>query len=206
MRYRTVRGPVSVRTVERRSTFEARLVRVESEDAARSVIDAVRKDNWDAGHHCSAFVLGPDGAIARSNDDGEPSGTAGMPMLEVLQGADLRDVVAVVTRWFGGVLLGTGGLVRAYSGAVRAAIDEATIQVRELRRIGELRVGAAEAGRVEHELRARGASVLDVEYGSSVNLRVAASPDRAAELEASAAAVTKGESAVRWTGQEWVDV
>ncbi len=87
----------------------------------------------DARHHCTAFVLGPDGTTMRSNDDGEPSGTAGAPMLEVLRGRGLTDVVAVVTRWFGGTLLGTGGLIRAYGDAVSLALDGASLVRMELR-------------------------------------------------------------------------
>lgn len=205
LRYRTVGAPVVARTIEKRSTFEARLHRVESEDTAREVIERVRKENWDARHHCSAFVLGHDAAIARSNDDGEPSGTAGMPMLEVLTGAQVRDVVVVVSRWFGGVLLGTGGLVRAYGGAVRAALEQATFVQRELRRVGQLRVGAADAGRVEHDLRARGVSILGVEYGAEVLLRLASPAEQSAALLAAVAEITRGEAEVAWTGEQWAD-
>src|SRR5699024_5749011 len=112
-----------------------------------------------------AFVLGPDGATVRSNDDGEPAGTAGTPMLEVLTGAGLTDVVTVVTRWFGGTLLGTGGLVRAYSGAVREAVAAATVLPRRLVRLVDVSVGADRSGRLEHDLRARGVEVLDVTWG-----------------------------------------
>ena len=86
---------------------------------------SMRAQHWDARHHCSAFVLGPRSELQRSSDDGEPAGTAGAPMLEVLRGAGVSDVAAVVTRWFGGTLLGAGGLVRAYGDAVRAALAEA---------------------------------------------------------------------------------
>ena len=112
-RYRTVARSAVAETEVKRSRFLCRIERVESEGAARAVVDRARKEHWDARHHCSAFVLGPDGAVQRSSDDGEPSGTAGAPTLEVLRGRALSDVVAVVTRWFGGTLLGAGGLVRA---------------------------------------------------------------------------------------------
>ncbi|UUZ61587.1 YigZ family protein [Nocardioides sp. B-3] len=103
------------------SRFLCTLQRVPSEAAARALVAAQRKEHWDARHHCSAFVLGPDGTLQRSSDDGEPAGTAGAPMLEVLRGAGVSDVAAVVTRWFGGTLLGAGGLVRAHGDAVRVA-------------------------------------------------------------------------------------
>ena len=117
----------------KRSRFRSRVVRVETEEAARAVIAEERRVYGTAGHHCSAFVLGPTAATVRSNDDGEPSGTAGPPILDALRGEDLSDVVAVVTRWFGGTLLGTGGLVQAYGDATRAALVPAGTCVRRLR-------------------------------------------------------------------------
>ena len=139
----------------RRSRFRCRLERVADEAMAREVVEAARKRHWDAGHHCSAFVLGPDAGTARSSDDGEPAGSAGAPMLETLRGREVSDVVAVVSRWFGGTLLGVGGLVRAYSEAVALALDEAGVLRRERREVVVVDAGHAEAGRLEHELRAR---------------------------------------------------
>ncbi|BAS17934.1 IMPACT family member YvyE [Arthrobacter sp. Hiyo8] len=125
----------------KRSRFITVLRRASDEDAARALVAELRKEFHDARHHCSAFVLGPDRVIQRSNDDGEPSGTAGIPMLEALIKretlpgvADLSDVSAVVVRYFGGILLGAGGLVRAYSESISAALDSAPlVQRRRLR-------------------------------------------------------------------------
>lgn len=97
-RYTTIARAVQAEIEAKRSRFLCDLVPVASEDEARAVVERARKEHWDARHHCSAFVLGPAAAIRRSNDDGEPSGTAGTPMLDVLTGADLTDVVVVVTR------------------------------------------------------------------------------------------------------------
>src|SRR5699024_706460 len=105
----------------------------------------------DARHHCTAMVIGPEGRLQRTNDDGEPPGTAGSPMLEVLCGEGLSDVVAVVTRWFGGTLLGTGGLVRAYSDAVRAAVGAARLVQREPVQLFELAEPDAGRGAGGHE-------------------------------------------------------
>lgn len=116
--YTTLSGPAEAEVGAKRSRFLAHLAPAADEEAARAVIEAARRAHHDARHHCSAFVLGPDRRTERSNDDGEPAGTAGSPMLDVLRGSGLTDVVAVVTRWFGGTLLGTGGLIRAYSDAV----------------------------------------------------------------------------------------
>src|SRR5690242_12155922 len=110
MTYRTIAHRCVGELEVSRSRFLADVRRVESEEAARAVIAEVRTEYRDARHHCSALVLGSDHRIQRSNDDGEPSGTAGAPMLAALRAAELSDVVAVVTRWFGGTLLGAGGL------------------------------------------------------------------------------------------------
>ncbi len=125
-------------------------------------------------------------------------------MLEVLRGAEVSDVVAVVTRWFGGVLLGAGGLVRAYGDAVRAALDDAGVRERRLLSLHDVTVDHAGAGRLENDLRARGVLVRDVAYAGSVTLRVAAVPDE--PLEAWVAELTGGSAAVAAAGQEWVDL
>ena len=176
----------------RRSRFRCRLERVADEAAAREVVEAARKRHWDAGHHCSAFVLGPDAGTARSSDDGEPAGSAGAPMLETLRGREVSDVVAVVSRWFGGTLLGVGGLVRAYSEAVALALDEAGVLRRERREVVEVDAGHAEAGRLEHELRARGVVVREASYGALVTLTLAVPPGLGATLPGTLAELTAG--------------
>lgn len=204
--YRAVARPVEVRTEERRSVFLCRLEPARDEAAARAAVDAARTRHGDAGHHCWAFLIGPGGAVRRSSDDGEPSGTAGTPMLEVLSGAGLSDVVAVVTRWFGGVLLGTGGLVRAYSGAVSAAVAEATVVRRTPVTLAEAVVGHESAGRLEHDLRARGVTVRDVDYAAEVTLHLAVPPTDVHHLAASVAALTSGQARWAVTGSDWVDL
>ncbi len=206
--YRTVAAPVVARTEEKRSVFECWLRRAEDEAAARAVVEEARATHWDARHHCSAFVLGPDGATVRSNDDGEPAGTAGTPMLEVLTHSGLTDVVAVVTRWFGGTLLGTGGLVRAYSDAVRAAVAEAEVLTRVRVSEVDVRVGHDLAGRLEHDLRARGIAVPHVGYAEHVTLRVQVPSEQSEELPGVLAALTSGEAEVvaGSEGSGWLDV
>lgn len=191
----------------KRSRFLCTLARVEDEAAARAVVDRLRKQHWDARHHCSAFVLGPPGPgqVERSSDDGEPAGTAGAPMLEVLRGRGVSDVVAVVTRWFGGTLLGAGGLVRAYGDAVRAGLDATGTLRRELVRELLLDVDHADAGRVESELRSRGIAVLDVAYAAHVTLRLGVAPDEADRLHALVAELTGGAAAAVPAGESWVD-
>ena len=110
--------------VEKKSRFIATVRPVESEEEAAAFIEEMKKKYYDARHNCSAFVIGSNAQLTRSSDDGEPSGTAGRPMLEVLLGSGIRNAAAVVTRYFGGTLLGTGGLVRAYSGVLKQALEQ----------------------------------------------------------------------------------
>jgi uncharacterized YigZ family protein len=189
----------------KRSRFLCTLARVEDEDAARAVVDRLRREHWDARHHCSAFVLGPDAAVERSSDDGEPAGTAGAPMLEVLRGRGVSDAVAVVTRWFGGTLLGAGGLVRAYGDAVRAGLDATGTLRRDRVRELTLEVGHAEAGRVESDLRSRGVTVLDASYAGAVVLRLGVPVAEVDRLHALVAELTGGAAAAVEAGERWVD-
>ena len=150
-----------------RSRFLTVLTRTDDEQAARAVIASERSTYPDARHHCSAFIVRVPGAmdIERSNDDGEPAGTAGRPMLEVLRGSGLRDVTAVVVRYFGGILLGTGGLVRAYTDAVGQAIANAPRVDLIERPLFTLPLPHADAGRITSELIARAVEVIGTEYG-----------------------------------------
>jgi uncharacterized YigZ family protein len=156
------------------------------------VIAGRRKEHYGARHHCSALILGTAGGLQRSNDDGEPSGTAGLPMLEVLRRRAVTDVVAVVTRYFGGVLLGAGGLVRAYSGSVAAALDDAVLLRLVPRTTWALTADFIRGGRLENALRSwcvgRDARV-DADYGGDgVVLRVEGPPEIGTDLAAFAAA------------------
>ncbi|MFP5347321.1 MAG: IMPACT family protein [Actinomycetes bacterium] len=202
--YLTVAAEATAEIEVRRSRFLCRVVHVESEEAAREVVEQERRAHRDARHHCWAFVLGPGGEVARCSDAGEPSGTAGAPMLEVLRGAEVSDVVAVVTRWFGGVLLGAGGLVRAYGDAVREGLAAAGTTRRHEVAFWTVAVPLAEAGRVENELRSRGVAVRSTDYppsGRDAVLHVAAAP--AFDLAALLAAVTSGTVTPEAAGTGW---
>lgn len=186
----------------KRSRFLAVVRRVDDEHAARTLVTELRKQHHDARHHCSAFVLGPVPTTERSNDDGEPAGTAGAPMLDVLRGRELSDVAAVVVRWFGGTLLGAGGLVRAYGDAVAAALDGVRLVTRSEEPLFDLAVAHAEAGKVEADLRARGVQVLAVDYADRAVLHLAGSH---AALNASVAEITSGTGVLEPAGTQWVD-
>ena len=216
-RFTTLAGPAIAEIEVKRSRFLCELTPVgagdddASEVAARAVVEAARKQHWDARHHCSAFVLGPQRQVRRSNDDGEPSGTAGAPMLEALVASGLSDVVAVVTRWFGGTLLGAGGLVRAYGDVVRAALAEARVVTYERRLVMAADVGIADVGRVENALRAAGRHVEGVDYaqgaasGTARLVLAVTEADRAA-LESELASLTGGSADLDECGQRWVSL
>lgn len=188
----------------KRSRFLAVVRRVPDEPTARAVVEELRRTHGDAGHHCSASILGPDRRLERSSDDGEPAGTAGAAMLEVLRGAEVSDTVAVVVRWFGGTLLGGGGLVRAYGDAARLALDVAGTRRRALVHEFTVALPHADAGRMESELRSRGVSVLDSAYGAEVVLRLGlADPS---SLDGWLAELSGGRVTATPSGQRWVDV
>ncbi|MDR0433355.1 MAG: YigZ family protein [Bifidobacteriaceae bacterium] len=147
-------APAEATTVVDKSRFIAALIPCDSPEALAAAVAERRRLHYAARHHCSAAILGSDGRIQRSSDDGEPSGTAGVPMLSVLRHRRVTDLVAVVTRYFGGVLLGAGGLVRAYSGAVSAALDVAVLEHLEDRVEWTLAADFTKAGRLENTLRA----------------------------------------------------
>lgn len=205
MGYRTIATQGEAEIEVSRSRFRCQLVRVEDEMTARSVIEGARREYYDARHHCSAFILGPDGRIERSNDDGEPPGTAGAPMLEVLRGAGVSDVVAVVTRWFGGTLLGSGGLVRAYGDAVRAALDDTTLVERVEQELCDVTVDLAAAGRLEHELRSRGTKVLTIEYTDVATLSLAVPAVALPIAQEIVAELTEGTAVLEHRGRRWID-
>ena len=204
-RYLTIAGAAEAELEVKRSRFLCEVARVADEAAAPAAVQRARREHWDARHHCSAFVLGPDGSVQRSNDDGEPSGTAGAPMLEALRAAGVSDVVAVVTRWFGGVLLGTGGLVRAYGDAVRAALAEAGTLTRDRQVEYAVELAYDEAARVESELRVRGIGVLGVEYAETARLRVGVAALEGEGFERLLATLTSGRGVARRLGERWVD-
>lgn len=204
----TIATTVEVELEVQRSRFLATVAPVEDEAAADAVVADRRRTHHDASHHCTAMVLGLDGQRQRSNDDGEPAGTAGAPMLAVLRGAELTDVVAVVTRWFGGTLLGAGGLVRAYGGAVTAALDEVTRVQRRSAAVCEVAADHATIGRPEHQLRAAlptlGGELVDITYdGTGGTARLRLPPAEVAALRSTlAAAGTTGDLEV--VGEELV--
>ena len=210
----------------KKSRFLTVLARIEEEQDAADLLAGLRREFHDARHHCSAWVLGPDRRIQRSSDDGEPSGTSGVPMLEAIiqrrtstskgastsaaeEVADLSDVCAVVVRWFGGTLLGAGGLVRAYSDSVSQALEQARLVQRARLGIFELETELAEAARWENDLRAAEYSVLGTQWrAGGATLRVATddSSESIARMQAHVAELSAGAAVLVPAGTAWTDL
>lgn len=174
---------------EKKSRFIATVRPVSTEEEALAVIAALKKKYWDARHNCFAYIVGEHGRLMRCSDDGEPQGTAGRPILDVMTGRHICGAVIVVTRYFGGVLLGTGGLVRAYSAAAAAGLDASKVLKR---REGEelwIRLDYTDLGKVQYLLGQRGIQPLDSLYEENVRLRVVAGTEEMREL---LQAVTEG--------------
>lgn len=204
----------------KKSRFLTVLQRADSSTQAQELVNRLRKEHYDARHHCSAWAIGHDRRIQRANDDGEPSGTAGTPMLEALTKSampsgdeDLSDVVVVVVRWFGGTLLGAGGLVSAYSDSVVNVLDQARNQGSFLRRqrLRQFRLAApiADVGRWEYELRQTDVQVLDADYGAQpqaaiLSLAVADTPEEKDRLHTTVSTLSSGQYQAVEEGEKWV--
>lgn len=206
----TIAAPVEHELVIKKSRFIATVEPVGSVEEADAVIARLRKQWWDARHNCTAMVTGLLGDQARSSDDGEPSGTAGVPMLEVLRRRELTDVVAVVTRYFGGVKLGAGGLVRAYSSAVSEALDLSTLVNRQSLTQVTIDVAHADAGRFDNLLRDwvlhHGATLGDTRYGASATLEAWVPAEELDRLADDIAAASAGAVVPVIGGERIVDV
>ena len=157
--------------VEKKSRFISTIRKCETEEEAVAFIEEMKKKYWDARHNCSAFIIGSRGELTRCSDDGEPSGTAGRPMLEVLTGSGLRNIAVVVTRYFGGTLLGTGGLVRAYTAAASGALQQAEIVSMRLVTDCAVTVPYPKFEQAQRMIAAAGAKLQEPEYADAVTLR-----------------------------------
>ena len=156
--------------VEKKSRFIATIEPVSTEEEAAAFIELTKKKYWDARHNCTAMILGRHGEITRCSDDGEPSGTAGRPMLEVLTGEGLHNIAVVVTRYFGGTLLGTGGLVRAYSQAVKEGLCNCEIGILAEGKKYRISMSYNDYGRVEYLCRTEGQPIDEIQYQEDVTV------------------------------------
>ena len=172
--YRTIYRGGEDEIVEKKSRFIATVVPVNTEEEALEFVEKTRKKYWDARHNCFAYIIGERGQLQRCSDDGEPAGTAGKPMLDVLLNEQVHDMAVVVTRYFGGVLLGTGGLVRAYQGAVKAALEQAKILEKYAGYLLVIRTDYNGLGKIQYLAAKQGAFILDTRYSEDVIMRIVA--------------------------------
>lgn len=161
-----------------KSRFIAQLKRVESEQDAQVFIQAIKKKHWNATHNCSAYLIGEHDQIQKANDDGEPSGTAGVPILEVLKKRQLKDTVVVITRYFGGIKLGAGGLIRAYGKATSEGLEAVGVVERRLVQIIQVKIDYTWLGKIERELRASEYKIKDILYLDNVQIDVYVEEDK----------------------------
>lgn len=181
--------------MEKKSRFIATLKPVGSEEEATAFIHETKKKYWDAKHNCSAFVIGENG-LTRCSDDGEPAGTAGRPMLEVLTGAGLTDVCVVVTRYFGGVLLGTGGLVRAYQSAVKEGLSQCVVVTRIPGSVYTVETDYNGAGKLQYLFGKEDVIVKDSEYGAGVIFTIVLKEEQEQEILTKITDLTGGSAGI----------
>lgn len=192
--YKTVYRGNEAEIIEKKSRFIATVHPIKTEEEALEFIEAMRKKYWNATHNCFAYVLGEHFQIQRCSDDGEPSGTAGKPMLDVLLGEEIHDVVVVVTRYFGGTLLGTGGLVRAYSGATKEGLLASTVITKKYGRKLNVQTDYTGLGKIQYILGQRGLTILDTIYTDKVELEVLLPDDEIAGVMSEIREGTNGQA------------
>ena len=183
---------------EKKSRFIAHICPVKTEQEATDFIAAKKKEFWDARHNCSAFVIGPNNEITRCNDDGEPAQTAGRPMLDVLLRENIHNCVVVVTRYFGGVLLGTGGLVRAYQGAVQEGLKACQILEPQDGKPCTISTDYNGYGKIEYVLREGNLPILNTDFGSDVKIFSVVPTEEIEEIEKKVADKTAGTAKIEW--------
>lgn len=195
-KYRTVYEGGQGEIVEKKSRFIATVRLVKTEEEAVKFIEEMKKKYWDATHNCSAFVIGERREIMRCSDDGEPQGTAGKPMLDVLLGEELYNTAVVVTRYFGGTLLGTGGLVRAYAKSVQEGLAQSRIITKHHGVLTEVGTDYNGVGKLQYLFAQKEIPVMDAQYGENVKMQVLIPIQRADEMKKAVTEATNARASV----------
>lgn len=204
-RYITVKGYGEREIVIERSRFITYVNRAESEEEAIAFIQQIKKQHWDATHNCSAYMVGEKDQIQKADDDGEPSGTAGKPILEVIKKRGLKDTVIVVTRYFGGIKLGAGGLIRAYGKGATNGINAAQVIERILHTRIAVTIDYTLLGRVENEVRSREYILSHIDYLDKVTVHVDIPVGEENKYEAWMTDLTNGQADISRGEQLYVD-
>jgi len=203
--YLTVNGYGEAEIEINKSRFIAYVKRVETEEAAVAFIEQIKKKHWNATHNCSAYVAGENDQYQKADDDGEPSGTAGKPILEILKKGKLKDTVIVVTRYFGGIKLGAGGLIRAYGKSASAGLKAVGIVERQNHsRIG-VEIEYTFLGMVENQLRSQGYIIEDKQFTDKIRLIVLEKDGQEEVLEQKITDWTAGQVNFTHEGHTYVD-
>lgn len=206
-RYFTVKKEVSEHEIiVQKSRFIAHIKRAENEGEAQEFIQNLKKKYWDANHNCSAYLIGENDQIQKANDDGEPSGTAGVPILEVLKKKKLKDTVVVITRYFGGIKLGAGGLIRAYGKATSEGLDTAGIVERRLVQVIHLKIDYTWLGKVEKELRESDYIIKEIHYLDIVEVEVYVNEDQVSTFYDWLTELTNGQAGLKKGETDYLEV
>lgn len=192
--------------VEKKSKFISYISPVYTEQEAVNFINSIKKKHYDATHNCSAFIIGDSANIQRSSDDGEPSGTAGVPMLEVLRKEGLTNTVVVVTRYFGGILLGAGGLIRAYTQGVADAVRAAGIVKLQPYEVYNVNIDYSFLSKLQYELARKDYVVADTQYLDTVTMKLLAEPQLSESLQEDLVQWTNGNVSIVHLGTETLKV
>lgn len=203
--YKTVKGYGEKEIIISKSRFIAYVERAETEDEALNFIDKIKKMHMNATHNCSCYMVGEHDQIQKANDDGEPSGTAGVPMLEVLKKQGLKDTVVVVTRYFGGIKLGGGGLIRAYGKATTEGISAAQVVERKLHLQIKISIDYIWLGKVENEIRSSHYLLNDIRYADKVDIFVHVLSDEEEIFKNWITEITNGQAMVDMVDQTYLE-
>ncbi|MEW4368665.1 YigZ family protein [Paenibacillus kandeliae] len=195
-RYKTIKEAGAKGIVIKKSRFIGHSKPVATEEEALEFIESIKKQHWNATHNCSAYLIGSRGEIQRQSDDGEPSGTAGKPILEVIKHQGLQDIAIVVTRYFGGIMLGAGGLIRAYTDGAVAAIEAGQSITNVLHQEVLVEIEYTWLGKLENELRNRGIVMGDTEFTDKVILHCLPVASEAEAFQAWMTDLTQGQAEI----------
>ena len=204
--YKAVYKPGVGEVTEKKSRFIASVQPIETEQEAIEFIEKIKKKYWDASHNCSAFVVGERNEVQRCSDDGEPSGTAGKPMLDVLLGQEIHNVVVVVTRYFGGTLLGTGGLVRAYTAATVEGLSKSAIIEKKAGRRVQVITDYNGVGKLQYITCQMQITVMDTVYTDVVRMELLVTLDKEKKLQEEIIEATNGKSQIEYLGSVYFAV
>ncbi|WP_391207999.1 YigZ family protein [Psychrobacillus sp. L4] len=203
--YLTVKGSGESEIIIQKSRFLTYVKRAETDEEALVFIHLIKQKHKDANHNCSAYIIGEHDHIQKANDDGEPSGTAGFPMLEVLKKQGLKDTVVVVTRYFGGIKLGGGGLIRAYGKATTEGIDAAKVVERKLHHLMKVSIDYTWLGKVENEVRSSEYPLKEINYADSVEVFVYTIAKEEAKFVDWMSEITNGQAKIEIVEKEFLE-